>query len=283
MSDQSKPNPLMTRLSIEPDRAFQLPSINLTALETDGQRMQAEQLAEARVIKINPWFTERARETVADFLFESGTLTVNRGETEADAYRRFLAEMGMDPDKPKLAHAGRSGEARNAESARQQPRNPPSNFLEVRTWTAYLEEVASRRSLGHLLIQDDRDGGIGFIDHEEDLEVFIEGDELRAWRRTVRFRPHEMILLAEAGKHLGLESAEAALAVSRSPTTRAAILGWSPYGGEQSFLPNDWASWPSETVIDGDLENIFLQEQAEVPTRESLGLGAELALTRPSK
>lgn len=239
-----------------------MPNIQMEAHASMGQRMLAEQLSEARIIKIDPWFTERARETVVDYLVESGSLQINAGESENEAYRRFLGEMGMDPgkvgDKPKLATAGRIGEARLDPEAFQRQRIEASNRFEVLDWTAYLDEITARRQKGHVLIWHEPQGAtfFGFIDHEGDEFVFIERASFREWRTEARANPKEMTRLAEIAGKFGFDSAEAAIAASRSPATRSAILGWSPYGNDQSMLPDDWTQWPKETDSCEDLPDL---------------------------
>lgn len=200
---------------------------NVHAFANQYEAEIAKQAEHARVIEIKAWFREQALLTVQDYL----------GETGKD-YSGILSGG---------ARVGAIGAARAMFSDEQKSRLTDNlEKLQLTSWLDYLYSVASRREAGALLVQWDDDDSFGFIDHQANEVVRIKVSDLRASRKEIKADQELWDELEELAERLGLEDGQAALDVSRSPMTRASLLGPSPYGDQAQIAT------PEDSPVEGE-------------------------------
>lgn len=119
---------------------------------------------------------------------------------------------------------------------------------DVPDYLTFLQEIAKRRALGATLIESTNiaEGSwfLSFIDHGENEIVRISMVALRASRRRAMVDDEYFQGFEDVAKGLGLADGDAAIASSKSPTTRAAILGVHEF----SWTSNAGATFTAEEL-----------------------------------
>lgn len=228
--------------------------------EASTFRQQLEEQNDQSVkIEIKEWIREAARLTVLDYLSESYPEYAQGGEGEDGAFNAIMSQMGITGAKPQVAAVGREGTVKGTSQGRIASSRPDPERVCLTSWTKYLAEIVGRRKAGRTLVQIEDNDYIGFIDDSANEEILIEVTNIRESRRAARASASAMAELDLLAFELGLEGAEGALASSKTPATRASLLGWAPYGLVQ---PAD-KKGEEHFYVTGDSFELGLGEETE--------------------
>ena len=223
------------------------------------QSMLEEQKSEAREIKCKFGSLE-AMQTAQDYFEE-----MYPEYKDTDISKLFLTPTAVTGKAG--ATSTQTGEATEALRKIKKERGgaDDSNFKNLTSWLEYLTEVVTLREAGHTLVQWEDGLLIGFVDHETSTLIRISMSDIRACRRDAKADSELMDRYRALAPKLGLE-AEEVLTSSRTPATRAFILGPCEYGIQSD--QEDLSDVP--LILVAGVEEATAVESEEIPNLEDL-------------